>query len=173
MLAGDISATEGTETKDASWVCIHGWRRVRGWMMRSDSGHPPIAEWIRQGARLLIHPRGTRSRQWLETRCTDWGVSLKDMRGCRGAANDRQIAATIAAGVADLGIGCPAVAREFGLLFVPAWEEDVQFVAPEDWLRSPKGRLWIEALQSRSFRSRLEMLGGYRCGMSGEKIDSM
>lgn len=173
MSAGDISETEEAQIKDASWVRIHGWRRVRGWMMRSDTGHRSIAEWFRQGAKLLIHPRGTRSRQWLEAQWADWGIEPEAMRGChRVAANDRQIAAAIAAGSADIGIGCPAVAREFGLLFVPAWEEDIQFVAPKDWLRSPMGRLLIEVLHSRSFRMRLEMLGGYHCGKSGEKIGS-
>ncbi|MDN4594584.1 molybdopterin biosynthesis protein [Polycladomyces subterraneus] len=174
LLAGDISVTGEAETKDASCVRIHGWSRVRGWMMRSDPGHQSIAEWLRRGAQLLIHPCGTRSRQWLEAQLADWGIIPEDMRGCnRVAANDRQIAAAIAAGSADIGIGCPAVAREFGLLFVPAWEEDVQFVVPKDWLRSSMGRLLMEALQSCSFRMCLEMLGGYRCGKSGEKIGSL
>jgi putative molybdopterin biosynthesis protein len=171
LSAGDISETKKVEMKDPSWVRIHGWRRVRGWMMRSVSGPGSISEWLRQGAQLMIHPRGTRSRQWLEAQRADWGINPEDMQ-YRVAANDRQIAAAIAAGSADIGIGCPAVAREFGLLFVPAWEEDVQFVAPKDWLRSSMGRLLMEALQSRSFRTRLEMLGGYRCGKSGEMIGS-
>lgn len=174
MSAGDMSGTEEAEANEASWVCIHGWRRVRGWMMQPDSGHRSIGEWLRQGAQLLVHPRGTRSRQWLEAQWSDWGIGPQDLRGgYRVAANDRQIAAAIAVGSADIGIGCPAVAREFGLLFVPAWEEEVQFVAPRDWLRSPMGRLLVDVLQSRSFRMRLEMSGGYRCGKSGEMIGSL
>ncbi|BCU80500.1 molybdopterin biosynthesis protein [Polycladomyces abyssicola] len=171
LSAGDISETKKVEMKDPSWVRIHGWRRVRGWMMRSVSGPGSISKWLRQGAQLMIHPSGTRSRQWLEAQWADWGINPEDMQ-YRVAANDRQIGAAIAAGAADIGIGCPAVAREFGLLFVPAWEEDVQFVAPKDWLRSSMGRLLMEELQSPSFRTRLEMMGGYRCGKSGEMIGS-
>lgn len=171
--AGDLPISVKSEPK-ASWVRIHGWRRVRGWMMRSDPGCLSIAEWLREGAQLLNHPRGTRSRQWLEAQWDEWGMKPKEIRGYdREAKNDRQIAAAIAVGSTDVGIGCPAVAREFGLFFVPAWEEDYEFIAPKDWLRSPVGGGWIEVLQSCSFRAHLEMLGGYRCGKSGNMIGTL
>ncbi len=80
------------------------------------------------------------------------------------------VAAAVAAGRADAGLGIRAAAQAFGLNFVPvAWEPyDLVLRARvlESALLAP---LW-ELLAMPSFQEKVEQLGGYSCREMGRRI---
>jgi putative molybdopterin biosynthesis protein len=80
------------------------------------------------------------------------------------------VAAAIAAGRADCGLGVRAAARAFGLDFVPVAQEPYDLVLEQDTLDDPRlAPLW-ELLQTAGFRSAVTDLGGYDTSEMGRRI---
>jgi putative molybdopterin biosynthesis protein len=80
------------------------------------------------------------------------------------------VAAAVAAGRADCGLGVLAAARAFGLGFVPVTEEPYDLVVAREALDDPPlAPLW-ELLGSEGFRAAVEDLGGYRTEEMGRRI---
>jgi putative molybdopterin biosynthesis protein len=80
------------------------------------------------------------------------------------------VAAAVAAGSADAGLGVLAAARAFGCDFVPVAQEPYDLVvhprALDDPLLAP---LWA-LLDDPGFRADVEALGGYSCAETGRRI---
>jgi molybdate transport repressor ModE-like protein len=77
------------------------------------------------------------------------------------------VAAYIASGRADAGIGVEAAAREFGLDFVPLVSERYFFVCDADTLRHPQFAPIVALLQTNEFKSKLTTLPGYGADHTG------
>ena len=78
------------------------------------------------------------------------------------------VAAAIASGLADAGVGIEAAARAFGLDFVPLIEEDYFLVCLADALEHPAVALLRAALKASGFGPALNELPGYTASRSGE-----
>jgi putative molybdopterin biosynthesis protein len=76
------------------------------------------------------------------------------------------VAAAVAAGRADCGLGVLAAARAFGLDFVPVAQEPYDLVFEPDPILYP---LWT-LLESDSFRRAVTDLGGYDTTEMGRQI---
>jgi len=80
------------------------------------------------------------------------------------------VAAAVAAGRADTGLGIQAAARAFGLDFVPVAREPYDLVLRaaglDDEVLAP---LW-DLLEQSEFRAQVEKLGGYSCAETGRRI---
>ena len=80
------------------------------------------------------------------------------------------MAAAIAAGRGDAGLGILAAARAFGLDFVPVTREPYDLVVTAEALASPRlAPLWA-LLQSGRFATAVEELGGYSAKEMGRRI---
>jgi putative molybdopterin biosynthesis protein len=80
------------------------------------------------------------------------------------------VAAAIASGRADCGMGVLAAARAFGLDFVPVTKEPYDLVLDRATLELPVLAPFWELLQSPAFRSAVEELGGYDTAEMGARI---
>lgn len=72
------------------------------------------------------------------------------------------VAAQIAAGTADAGMGIFSAARLYGLDFLPVCMEQYDLLIPDSAFDTPMVQRLLEVLGSGAFRERLEKLGGYR-----------
>lgn len=80
------------------------------------------------------------------------------------------VAAAIAAGRADCGLGIMAAAQAFGLDFVPVAEEPYDLVVDARGIDDPLlDPLWT-LLASDEFKASVEALGGYRTAETGRRI---
>ncbi len=81
------------------------------------------------------------------------------------------MAAAVAAGRADTGLGIQAAARAFGLDFVPVAREPYDLVlrAAVAGRTSVLAPLWA-LLEQPDFRAEVEKLGGYSCAETGRRI---
>ena len=80
------------------------------------------------------------------------------------------VAAAIAAGGADAGLGIQAAARAFGLDFVPVAREPYDLVLRTAGLDSEVlAPLWA-LLEQPEFHAQIEKLGGYSCAETGARI---
>ncbi|WP_202797109.1 molybdopterin biosynthesis protein [Kribbella flavida] len=115
--------------------------------------------------------RGAGTRMLLDQELRKLAVDPSSVRGyAREEPTHLAVAAAIAAGRADCGLGILAAARAFGLDFVPVAEEpyDLVVAAPslDDPLLTP---LW-ELLHSADFHGAIAKLGGYNTTETGRRL---
>jgi putative molybdopterin biosynthesis protein len=80
------------------------------------------------------------------------------------------VAAAIASGRSDVGMGVRAAARAFGLDFVPVAQEPYDLVLERESLELPLLRPFWALLESPSFKRAVEELGGYDTAEMGRRI---
>ena len=80
------------------------------------------------------------------------------------------VAAAVASGQADAGLGIEAAARQFSLGFVPLIEEDYFLVCLQDVLEQPAVLMLREVLASQPWRATVAGLAGYSAAHSGEVL---
>jgi putative molybdopterin biosynthesis protein len=125
----------------------------------------------RPGLRYVNRQRGAGTRVLLDHELCRRGVAAHGIVGYQRAEHTHLgVAAAVAAGRADTGLGILAAARAFGLDFVPVVEEPYDLVltreAHDSALLAP---LW-ELLADEKFRAAVESLGGYSCTHTGTRV---
>jgi putative molybdopterin biosynthesis protein len=80
------------------------------------------------------------------------------------------VAAAVASGRADCGLGILAAARAFGLDFVPVTTEPYDLVVGAHLLDGPLLAPFWELLRSAAFRASVEALGGYSTDEMGLRL---
>jgi putative molybdopterin biosynthesis protein len=130
-----------------------------------------VDDLLREDLRYVNRQRGAGTRALL-----DHELARRDLDPGRVSGYSREehthlaVAAAVAAGRADTGLGILAAARAFGLGFVPVAREPYDLVlrasALHDDLLAP---LWA-LLERPAFRAEVEALGGYSCAETGTRI---
>ncbi len=121
--------------------------------------------------RYVNRQRGAGTRALLDHELRWAGIDPSEVVGySREEHTHLAVAAAVAAGRADAGLGIMAAAQAFGLDFVPVAQEPYDLVVAADaWdteLLAPLRAL----LDTPSFRSTVEGLGGYSCAETGRRI---
>jgi putative molybdopterin biosynthesis protein len=80
------------------------------------------------------------------------------------------VAAAVASGDADAGIGIEAAARRYGLGFIPLVEEDYFLVCLRDMLEHPGVAQLRELLRGDAWRETVAALPGYSTQRGGEVL---
>lgn len=145
-------------------------RRTQGLMVAP--GNPRhiagLADLLRPGLRFVNRERGTGTRVLLEELLARDGIPPEQIRGWHDTEpSHTAVAQTIAAGLADAGLGIEAAARARGLDFVPLMEEDYRLVCLKSALDTPAVLALRALLQSEAWQQALAALPGYRpvdCG---------
>jgi molybdate-binding protein len=77
------------------------------------------------------------------------------------------VAAYIASGMGDVGIGVQTAAQHFGLDFIPLVRERYFFAVSRAMIDDPLIRQVIDILQSEPFRTEVDSLPGYHSSETG------
>jgi putative molybdopterin biosynthesis protein len=130
-----------------------------------------IDDLTRPGLRYVNRQRGAGTRVLLDHELARRGIDPAAVAGySREEHTHLGVAAAVAAGRADTGLGIMAAARAFGLDFVPAAREPYDLVlraaTVDDERLAP---LWA-LLDRPDFRADVEKLGGYSCAETGRRI---
>ncbi|MET0135409.1 MAG: molybdopterin biosynthesis protein [Kibdelosporangium sp.] len=130
-----------------------------------------IEDLTRSGVRYVNRQRGAGTRALLDHELSQRGIDPAQVSGySREEHTHLAVAAAIAAGRVDTGMGILAAARAFGLDFIPVAREPYDLVLRttmlDDELLAP---LWT-LLDSPDFRNGVEKLGGYSCAETGHRI---
>ena len=137
--------------------------RVQGLMV--PAGNPLGIKGIRDltRCRYVNRQRGAGTRVLLDYLLKQEGLSPAEIDGY---ANEKfthtAVAATVAAGNADAGMGILSAAKIYGLDFIPLWNEEYDFLIADAYLDNPMVTAFFEILQSEPFRKRLQEMGGYQ-----------
>jgi putative molybdopterin biosynthesis protein len=79
------------------------------------------------------------------------------------------VAAAIAAGTADAGLGIYSAAKIFGLDFIPICDEQYDLLITESAINLESVQRLLQVLKSQEFAERLQRLGGYTISHPGEE----
>jgi putative molybdopterin biosynthesis protein len=129
------------------------------------SGGAPLLRFVNRQA-------GSGTRLLLDHLLGEAGLNAGDLPGYHDAIEDSHlaVAASIASGVGDVGLGIEAAAAQFGLDFVPLMAEDYHLVCLKDALDHPAVVKLREALASADWVQQLASLPGYEGSHSGEVL---
>jgi len=132
------------------------------------SGLPALC---RPGVRYVNRQRGAGTRVLLDVMLGRQGLAAASIEGyAREEPTHLAVAAAIASGRADAGLGIMAAARAFGLGFVPLATEPYDLVVAPGALESPQlAPLWT-LLRSDHFKASVEELGGYSGREMGRRV---
>jgi putative molybdopterin biosynthesis protein len=130
-----------------------------------------ISDLARPGARYVNRQRGAGTRVLLDHELRLRGLAPGAIDGYeREEPTHLAVAAAVAAGRADAGLGIMAAARAFGLGFVPVTREPYDLVVRAGEVDSPLlAPLW-DLLRSDKFRAAVRDLGGYHTEETGLRV---
>ena len=144
-------------------VLRKGVKRVQGFMVAP--GNPLCIKSLSDltRCRFVNRQRGAGTRVLLDHLMKQNGVAPEQINGY---ANEKfthtAVAATVAAGNADAGLGIWSAAKMYGLDFIPLCDEEYDFLVNKSYADHPFVQAFFELLRSAAFSQRLEEMGGYR-----------
>lgn len=136
------------------------------------AGNPKRIRGLQDLARRDLHfvnrQVGSGTRMMLELMLAGASIDPKDINGFESAElTHAAVAAYIASGMGDVGIGVQTAAQHFGLDFIPLVNERYFFALPRALMDDPLIRQVIEILQSEPFRAEVDNLPGYHSSETG------
>ena len=155
-----------------AWRLVHLAMRQQGIMVAP--GNPKAIKGLaclaRPGVTFINRQRGSGTRMLLDFELKKLGIAGAQIDGYeKEVATHMTVAASVASGTIDAGLGVLAAARALGLEFLPVASEQYDVLmnfAPHD----ERMALIIQVLQSPAFRADVEALGGYDLSQAGKLI---
>lgn len=115
--------------------------------------------------------KGAGTRIFLDFMLREKGLDSSAITGYeREEYNHLSVAAAVAAGSADTGLGIRAAAEVLGVEFIPLTWESYELAMPVSFYDSDRCRALLEIIKSGSFRDSVEKMGGYNLKKSGDII---
>ena len=145
--------------------------RTQGLMLSSGNpkGIKNIADLARPNVRFANRNAGSGTRLWIDQELKRLGISPDNITGYENVVKTHSEAAALIEGnKADVSLGLQAAAHQHGLDFIPLFEERYDLVLPRENEKATTPLL--DYLQTKSFRSALNILTGYNSAHSGEQI---
>jgi len=133
-----------------------------------------LADVARRGLRLVNREHGAEARHVLDRELARLGLDPAGLPGYQtAAAGHLEVAAAIAAGLADAGVASEPAALAYGLGFVPLAAEHSDLVIPADAAGSREVAGLLRVLSSRWLLDQLASLPGYDPSRCGEHVASL
>jgi molybdate-binding protein len=130
-----------------------------------------LADVVRKRARFVNRQRGSGTRSLVDRLLGESGQAPERLRGYGTEEYTHlAVAATIAAGRADAGIGVRAAAAQLDLDFVPLVNERYWLVLRETSLATPAAQRLLEALGGKPLARLARGLPGYDLHGAGEIV---
>lgn len=121
-----------------------------------------LEDLAREGIRFINRQRGAGTRILLDYRLKQLGIEPDSIYGySREEYTHMSVAAAVASGAADAGLGILAAANALELDFVPVVEERYDLCIPGEYWNTPYIQRILEVIATAEFRQQVEALGGY------------
>ncbi len=129
-------------------------------------GNPPritgFEDLAREGIRFVNRQRGAGTRVLLDHHLRLAGIRPEQVDGYgREEYTHMAVAAAVASGTADCGLGIRAAASALGLGFVPVAEERYDLCILKEYWDKPLVRRLLDVVNDPDFRTAVQALGGY------------
>ncbi len=145
--------------------------REQGWII--PSGNPKgLQSWqdaARADVQIVNRQRGAGTRVLLDYELSKLGIMPEQVQGySREEYTHLAVAAAIASGTADAGLGIRAAARALNLDFVPLTHEQYDLVIPQAHYESELLRPLLALLHDEKFRTAVAAMPGYDIQAMGQ-----
>jgi molybdate-binding protein/DNA-binding HxlR family transcriptional regulator len=147
-----------------SMALVEVYRREEGMIVKPGNplGIKTLEDLRRADIQFVNRESGSGVRQWLDIRLDSLGIQPGQINGYTSVVHSHNaVARAIHDGKADTGIGIAASAKEFGMEFIPLFEEPYEIVLPQGLLADPNFTPFFEYLNSGEFRHAVRRLDGY------------
>lgn len=130
-----------------------------------------FADISRQGIRYVNRQKGSGTRILTDYLCSREKVEPSDVYGyTREELTHTSVAAQIACGSADVGMGIYSAAKLYDLDFIPICIEEYDLIIPDHAWNSPMVQQLLTILRSDAFREKILSMGGYTVDHPGQVL---
>ena len=159
--------------KGRSVVVVNLVQRIQGLIL--PRGNPKqigeLRDLTRGDVTFLNRQRGSGTRLLLDYKLRELGIEPDDIRGYdREEYTHLAVAAAVAGGRADVGLGILSAANVMGLDFVPLLSEQYDLVIPREHYDSENVQFALETIRGDVFKAEVDALGGYGTKSMGHVI---
>ena len=151
---------------------VHFARRAQGLIVAAGNplGVRSLSDVARMRARFVNRQKDAGTRMLLDVLLQREGIAAEAIEGYdRIEFTHTAVAALVADGSADCGLGVLAAARALGCDFIPIAEEPYELATDASQLEDHRIAALLEELASAELRAEIEALGGYDASRSGEQ----
>ncbi|MCH9010275.1 MAG: molybdopterin biosynthesis protein, partial [Chloroflexi bacterium] len=125
----------------------------------------------RDGLSFVNRQRGSGTRVLLDYKLKELNISIDAITGYeREEYTHLAVAAAVAGGKADVGLGILSAARAMDLDFVPLLSEQYDLVIPSEFYESELLKPLLDLIKSDDFKNEVESLGGYDTSQTGKVL---
>jgi len=152
---------------------IHFVRRAQGLMVAP--GNPlrirSLGDVARTRARFINRQRGSGTHLALDKMLADGGIDKNEISGYYTEEfTHLAVAAAVAGGVADVGLGIEAAARRLKIDFVPLFHEDYFLLAKRETIERDDVQSIISVFKTDAFRKIVAGFPGYEASAAGAVV---
>ena len=127
-----------------------------------------VSDLAQNGIRYVNRQKGSGTRILIDYLCKQENIDTGTIYGYdREEFTHTSVAAQIASGTADAGMGIYSAASLYELDFLPICMEQYDLLIPDYAWDSPMVQKLLEVLKSDEFRARLDAMGGYELDKPG------
>jgi len=150
---------------------VHFVRRSQGLIVAAGNplGIGTLQDIAASGARFINRQRGSGTQLALQFLMQRRGIEPTSIKGYYTEEfTDLAVAAAIASGVADVGIGIEAAARRLKLDFIPLFIEDYYLLGKRETIERADVESIVSSLKSPEFAAQVRSIPGYDTSRTGE-----
>jgi putative molybdopterin biosynthesis protein len=130
-----------------------------------------LADLIRPDVSFINRQPGSGTRVLLDYKLKQAGLDASKINGYnREEFSHTGVAAIIASGAADVGLGILAAARALGLDFLPLLQERYDLAIPLAFYQSPLLEPLLTIIRGQEFKDIITSLGGYDTSETGQEL---
>ena len=125
----------------------------------------------RDDVKIVNRIRGSGTRQILDYHLKKNNLEINEIKGYTDEAHTHlNLAAAVASGFADVGLGILTAARASDLDYIPVIRERLDLIIPRKFMSSNLVENLFKTVNSEAFKKEVEALGGYDTQLTGEII---
>jgi putative molybdopterin biosynthesis protein len=147
--------------------------RQQGLIVERDNplGIQNLDDLAREDVRFINRQRGSGTRILLDYHLESQGISAETIRGYdQEAITHLAVAASVASGRANCGLGIHAAAAALELDFIPLFQERYDLIIPKIHFQDPKLQPLLELLNESAFKQAVAELPGYDITPMGKQF---
>lgn len=150
--------------------------RMQGWII--PAGNPDqlsdIKQLVDSKLSYINRQKGAGTRLLFDHLLKEAGINPGQIYGYELEEHSHlNVAASVAAGTARVGLGILPAARAFGLDFIPVVEERYDLLFSDSFFNSPQGKIILSVIADPEFQNNVETMGGYSTRMAGQRINGL
>lgn len=154
-------------------VIVNLVQRIQGLILPKGNplGVDSLDDLTGQNLSFINRQRGSGTRLLLDYKLRELGIEAESILGYdREEYTHLAVAASVAGGRADVGLGILSAANAMGLDFVPLLSEQYDLVIPSEHYESEPVQFVLEIIRGDSFRAEVDALGGYGTSSMGDVV---